>query len=450
MKRRNFYSSSEKLIMADTGGMGIIGNNALMEEFTELPERPQHILSDDVEWIRDVDCTKDTSLLHGKKEDSIYGKGITIRPRLAGRLDTPHFKSVFLGELLPLEEYTKVIVLLSGGKDSIACYLRLRELGVPKEKIELWHHDIDGGHPSRRMDWRCTSNYVKAFAKAEGVTLRISYRQDGFFGELYRVGASKPVKWLDPTTNETKTCELSSKQIICEEIRKEMGEEAEELLKEYGYRHKFPAKTASLATRWCSSALKIDVASSVIAGLDALDELPSDEENFKKVLIVSGERRGESAGRSRYNEMEIHKTNADKKKHRVCHTWRAVIDYTEKDVWELLKRHKISPHPCYKAGWNRCSCMMCIFSSPRHFAGIKELFPEEYDNLRNDEETLGFTLDNNGNLDEFIKGAKSCVVKTDPAAIRSLITGEFSEEEIYVTHWEYPAGAFHGVDGGSC
>lgn len=32
----------------------------------------------------------------------------------------------------------------------------------------------------------------------------------------------------------------------------------------------------------------------------------------KKILIVSGERRGESAGRSKYNEIEIHRTNAEK------------------------------------------------------------------------------------------------------------------------------------------
>lgn len=114
----------------------------------------------------------------------------------------------------------------------------------------------------------------------------------------------------------------------------------------------------------------------------------------KKILIVSGERRGESAGRSKYNEMEIHRTNAEAKAHRIVHQWRCCIDYSEKDVWELLKRHYINPHPCYRIGWNRCSCMMCIFSTPRLFAGVKELFPDDYAALRHDEEVLGFTLDN--------------------------------------------------------
>lgn len=80
----------------------------------------------------------------------------------------------------------------------MACYYKLLELGVPKEKIELCHHDIDGGHPSRHMDWRCTQNYVKAMAEAEGVTLRISYRVNSFFDELYRIGASEPIEWIEP------------------------------------------------------------------------------------------------------------------------------------------------------------------------------------------------------------------------------------------------------------
>ena len=141
----------------------------------------------------------------------------------------------------------------------------------------------------------------------------------------------------------------------------------------------------------------------------------------KKILIVSGERRGESAGRSKYNEMEIHRTNAEAKAHRIVHQWRCCIDYSEKDVWELLKRHHINPHPCYRIGWNRCSCMMCIFSTPRLFAGVKELFPDDYAALRHDEEVLGFTLDNKKNLDEFIGDTQSCVCWKDKAAIHSIL-----------------------------
>ena len=121
--------------------------------------------------IKDIDCTRDTPVLRGFPDTPIYGAGTRIRPCWPGKKTTAYEKKTFLPELLPLEEYDQVIVLYSGGKDSTAAYYKLRELGVPKEKIELWHHDVDGGHPDRRMDWPVTQAYVRAFAQAEGVPL---------------------------------------------------------------------------------------------------------------------------------------------------------------------------------------------------------------------------------------------------------------------------------------
>ncbi|WP_199714769.1 phosphoadenosine phosphosulfate reductase domain-containing protein [Roseburia sp. 1XD42-69] len=396
------------------------------------------------DFIKDADCTKDTPVIYGKEDAPIYGTGIKLKPRIPGREDSEHMKKIYLKELFPLEEYDFIAVLLSGGKDSIACYYKLLELGAPKEKIEFWHHDIDGGHPLRRMDWRCTKEYVKAFSEAEGVPLRVSWRVNGFFGELYRIGASEPVEWVEPDTGEIKQCRLSQNYIKCRELKEKATEQMEQELKKYGYRMKFPAKSGDLSRRWCSAYLKIVVADSVMSNLDKT------RENVK-VLVVSGERRGESKGRSKYNEMEIHRTNAEKKARRTVHQWRPVIDYSEKDVWEVLKRHNVNPHPCYRAGWNRCSCAMCIFSTPKLFAGIKELYPEDFELLKKDEEILGFTLDNKCDLETFIGGAKSCVYHGDKDAVKSLVTGSFSPDEIYVKgKWMYPAGAFHGAEGGPC
>lgn len=396
-----------------------------------------------MEYIKDSDCTSATPVVFGKQDEVIYGKGVKLQPRVEGRMDSEHFKKIYLPELLPLEEYDLIVVLISGGKDSVACLYKLLEMGVPKEKIELWHHDIDGGHPSRRMDWRCTQNYMKALADAEGLKLRISYRVNGFFGELYRIGASEPIEWIEPDTGEIKQCRLSSNYMKCKELKEQATEEMEELLKQYGYRMKFPAKGGTHQGRWCSGSLKAAVQDSVTANLQ-------DTKKDKKILIVSGERRGESSGRSKYNEMEIHRTNAEAKAHRTVHQWRAVIDYTEKDVWEVLKRNHITPHPCYRIGWNRCSCAMCIFSTPRLFAGFKELFPDDFAKLEHDEEMLGFTLDNKKNLNDFVGCAESCVCWDDKAAIHSILTGEFGVKDIFTDNWNYPVGAFHGADGGSC
>ena len=97
-----------------------------------------------------------------------------------------------------------------------------------------------------------------------------------------------------------------------------------------GKRHKFPAKSGTHQGRWCSGNLKAAVQDSVTSNLKKT-------KSNVKVLVVSGERRGESPGRSKYNEMEIHRTNATAKANRLVHQWRPVIDYSEKDVWEVLK-----------------------------------------------------------------------------------------------------------------
>lgn len=233
-----------------------------------------------IDFIKDADCTKETPVKLGVPDAPIYGKGIKLKPRVDGRTDSEHFKKIYLPELLPLEEYDLIVVLISGGKDSVACYLKLLELGVPKERIEFWHHDIDGGHPSRRMDWKCTQNYVKALADAEGIKLRVSYRVNGFFGELYRIGASEPIEWIDPDTGEVKQCKLSSNYLKCKELKEQATEEMEELLKKYGYRMKFPAKTGDLSRRWCSAYLKICVADTVVSNLDRLGELEELGGNF--------------------------------------------------------------------------------------------------------------------------------------------------------------------------
>lgn len=204
----------------------------------------------------------------------------------------------------------------------------------------------------------------------------------------------------------------------------------------------FPAKSSPQSGRWCSGALKMQVQGSVTANLEKTKA-------NTKILVVSGERRGESACRSKLNEMELHRTFAYKKARRLVHQWRPVIDHSERDIWEIIKRHKVTPHSCYRAGWNRCSCMMCIFSLPKHWAGIRDIFPEEVEAVKRDEETLGFTLDNKKDLETYIGSAESCVY-WDQEAIEEIKTGAFPAERMYTENWRFPAGAFGGAEGGPC
>jgi len=274
-----------------------------------------------------------------------YGSGQIIYPKIKSKNVSAYEKKIYLGSLMPLEYYDIFVVLFSGGKDSITAYLRLLELGIPKRKIELWHHSVDGNHPERWMDWPVTKAYVESFSEAEGVKLRISYREHGFWGELFRIGASRLIFYED--RGKFNTCPLSENQKISENLRAKLGERKDgdvfDQLKALGYRYKFPAKSGDLSRRWCSAYLKIIVGDTVIRNLEKT-------KSNVKCLIVSGERREESANRAKYNEIELHGTHAAARANRVVHQWRNIIDYAEHEVWNTLKRWRINPHPCYKCG----------------------------------------------------------------------------------------------------
>ena len=47
-------------------------------------------------------------------------------------------------EPIDVLSYDRYIVAMSGGKDSVACLLHLLECGVPRDLIEIHHHNVDG------------------------------------------------------------------------------------------------------------------------------------------------------------------------------------------------------------------------------------------------------------------------------------------------------------------
>ena len=239
---------------------------------------------------------------------------------------------------------------------------------------------------------------------------------------------------------------ISNGRFCSPSLKREVGDSLIrnlDLLEQDGRRMKFPAKAGCRQGRWCSGSLKAQVEGKLYADVGGMDR-------DVKILVVSGERRQESVGRSKYNEMEIHGANATARAHWLVHQWRNVIDWDEARVWEIIKRWRIAPHPCYAAGWNRCSCMMCIFSLPTHWAGIRELFPERFAEVEEDERVLGFTLDNKLPLAEYVGNAESCVCHDDPRAVVQLVSGEFTVADVERTDWTMPAGAFHGAAGGPC
>jgi 3'-phosphoadenosine 5'-phosphosulfate sulfotransferase (PAPS reductase)/FAD synthetase len=319
--------------------------------------------------------------------------------------------------LADLSTYDKIIVSTSGGKDSAACILYLLDIGIPKNKIVLWHQDIDGGHPF--MDWPITKQYVTAFGQALGIKTEFQWRDQGFWGELMRENRkTNSVQYEHEGfthTLQARGCKKST-------------------------RRKFPAKTASLKTRWCTAYLKIDVMRRV------LNNHPDYQEG--QYLVITGERREESANRAKYLNVEKHPCN---RKERKVTWWRTVIEWPEEKVWEIIEKHRILPHPAYWLGFSRTSCFGCIFCTADQWATMREVSPERFAQLVKLEKELNHTIDNKLTLTELAEKGTSRIPKEIDAKqwIKIALDGDIKPADIIMDKWKLPAGAFTGAAGGS-
>ena len=322
-------------------------------------------------------------------------------------------------ELSDLMTYDKIIISSSGGKDSAACILYLLDLGIPRNRIVIWHQSVDGGPGGLQFaDWPVTEPYVRAFGEALGLQTEFQWRENGFYGELMRENSR---------TNNVQFEHLGNVVTLPTRNGK------------FSTRRKFPAKAADLKTRWCTAYLKIDVMRLV------LNNHP--DYQIGKYLVITGERREESANRARYLNVEKHPCS---KNNREVTWWRTVIEWSEQEVWAILEKYRIFPHPAYWLGFSRTSCLGCIFSTADQWATMREIAPEQFKYRVELEKELGHTIDNKLTLSQLADKGRSRLPKGIKARewVRLALEGDIGPEDIIVDKWVLPAGAFTGAGGG--
>jgi 3'-phosphoadenosine 5'-phosphosulfate sulfotransferase (PAPS reductase)/FAD synthetase len=329
----------------------------------------------------------------------------------------PAARSNKLDRLLPLKKYDWILISLSGGKDSFACTLFIRELarkeGIDPRKIVLCHQDVDGGIPF--FDWPITIPYTKKLAEYLDIQCEVQWRQGGIYKELMRKG--------EPTEDVYYTWDHET--IMCDPSRRRLT---------LGTRLMWPAKVPASVTRWCTGYIKIDVFSRFIT-----DKFPEGN-----LLVITGERREESAKRSKYNEIELHRSNS---KRRIVHHWRPVIDWEESQIWEILNRHQVQFHPAYHF-FPRVSCGPCIFLTKHLWATLNDLWPEKIAELAKIEKDLNHTIDRDFSLMDFVSQGVSRVAD-DTRHFRDLLLSENFDLPMHLpsSRWKTPNGAY-GIGGG--
>ncbi len=441
-------------IRFDNGGL-IRGKDAQMALFDNLPQFDMGI--DNIiaglrekEFSRRSEIEEKNKALTGQKEATKKLASREIKQKyIADQLSSGLREKIIAWAKDP-DNDVKIIVAFSGGKDSIAMVLSLLEQGFDKSKIELWHHDIDGGGEGV-YDWKGTKSYCQAFADAFGLPILYSYAQGGIVREIYRENETiQPVFFQDAPGGEF--IKIMPKPMRTKD--KDGNLLSPDQVGQKNTRRKFPQVTANLMTRWCSAVVKIDVLRKAVNN--------SPRFHNANLLILTGERRTESTARSLYLEFEPHVSSTKTRKSII---WRPIVDWTEEQVWGIMERFKVQPHPCYELGWGRCSCQLCIFSSANTWASLNEISPQKVAKIAQIEKEIGHVLydeeekvmtgtKNSGKpvfqktgkkLDIYesrVNRGKSFITQSSKQRWLNEAIGEFVSP-IFVDHWKLPSGAFN-------
>ena len=312
-----------------------------------------------------------------------------------------------------LASYDAVVVAMSGGKDSLACLLTLLELGVDPSRLEAWHHAVDGREGSTLFDWPVTDAYVRALCAAFGVRLYQSWRHGGMEGEMLREDApAAPVSFEVPGGGVETRGGVSPQRVT---------------------RLRFPQTASALNGRWCSAAVKIDVGNVALRNQSRFDG--------RRTLFVTGERAEESRTRARYATLAPHDTDrrdSPRLRRHVDH-WRPIHAMTTAEVWALVARHRVAPHPAYDLGVSRVSCMFCVFADPSQTATLRELAPGGFARIADYERRFGSTIRNGVTIDAHADLGERYPEATTEAMARCLSTT--FDEPMFMDPWVLPAGA---------
>lgn len=205
------------------------------------------------------------------------------------------------------------VVNHSGGKDSQAMYLELREV-VPASQLVIAHADLG------EVEWGGAVDHIRATTRGERL----------------------------------ETCR--ARRTLLQMIRE---------------RGMFPDPMR----RQCTSDLKRGPIERTIRGITR-ERKAAGIEAWGLVVNCMGMRAEESPKRAKLATFKFNAGNS--KAGREWYDWLPIHDWTEEQVFDVIKASGQQPHPIYAAGMSRFSCCFCIMSNERDLRTAARLNPELY------------------------------------------------------------------------
>ena len=223
-----------------------------------------------------------------------------------------------------------VIASVSGGKDSTAMCLYLKELGIPYRAV---HMDTGWEHAD-------TDAYVREVLP-------------DIVGPIETIKAEIKVK------------EAARPHI--ERIEAMLGRESS-MVRMILNKGRMPSRQG----RFCTKELKIFPMREHLSGLDV------------DPINCTGIRAAESAARSKLPEWEDWNLGSGE----FIEQWRPLIHWSDQDVVDIHKRHSVPPNPLYLSGAHRVGCWPCIYARKAEIRQMAEIDPARVDVLEVLEDTV--------------------------------------------------------------
>jgi len=112
-----------------------------------------------------------------------------------------------------------------------------------------------------------------------------------------------------------------------------------------------------------------------------------------------------------------------------------------------MEKYKVNPHPAYRLGFGRVSCMTCIFGNPDQWATVRDLSSERFNEIANYEDEFDSTIQRKESVIDQANRGMSYIQDGDEELAFQSIGEEFPVEDIFTDNWELPRGAFSKCGG---
>jgi 3'-phosphoadenosine 5'-phosphosulfate sulfotransferase (PAPS reductase)/FAD synthetase len=256
-----------------------------------------------------------------------------------------------------LTDYHHVLINSSAGKDSQAMLDYLVKVadaqGCPRERLIVVHADLG------RAEW-------------EG-TLELAREQAEHYGLRFEV------------------------------VRREKGD----LLDQIEDRGMFPSSTA----RYCTSDQKTSQVAKLMTRLADAHRETHGKDAQVRILNCLGIRAQESPARAK--KVAFHRDAPASNSRRLVDRWLAIFDWTEVEVWNVIRASGVRYHAAYDAGMPRLSCVFCVLAGPRELVLAARLNPELAATYAEVETRIGHTFQNGRSMADIRALAADPTYSTD-------------------------------------